>query len=194
MMRLNPSRYCFKEVVMSLRVLFMFMMAVIFISLINTSAMKGQAGVEYGGVASMGGAGVTASAEMPSPKVAPPASAPAAGAKATPGAAFIPAGSADAAAKANLKFFQDHSGLDAARVSLHSVPDHGQAWIDGKFVGTTPLDLKIAPGHHRISVRAPNMQESVRELDMAGKQSQTIDFPLKSLYQNQINIHWPSQK
>jgi hypothetical protein len=74
------------------------------------------------------------------------------------------------------------------------VPDHAQAWIDGRFVGPTPLDMKLAPGHHRLLVRAPNMQESVQDFDLAAKQAQSIDLPLKSSSQNQVIVHWPSQK
>jgi hypothetical protein len=39
------------------------------------------------------------------------------------------------------------------------------------------------------------MQESMREFDLAAKQTQSIDLPLKSAYQGQVNIHWsPQQK
>jgi hypothetical protein len=51
--------------------------------------------------------------------------------------------------------------------------------------------LKLAPAHHRVSVLAPNMQESVREFELAAKQVQQIDLSLKPAYQSQITIHWP---
>jgi hypothetical protein len=115
-----------------------------------------------------------------------------------PGAASGPGGvaggTAEAAAKTNLQFFQTHSGPDAAQVAVHTVPDHASAWIDGRFVGPAPLMLKLAPGHHQVLVRAPNMQETMRELDVTAKQAQSIDVTLKSAYQNQVVIHWPSQK
>jgi hypothetical protein len=54
--------------------------------------------------------------------------------------------------------------------------------------------MKVAPGHPQVLVRAPNMHEAVQEFDLAAKQAQSIDVPLKSSYQNQVILHWPSQK
>jgi hypothetical protein len=182
-----------KEVVMSLRTLCHFA-ATIVLTLMGAAAMHGQAGVEYGTMTS-GSAGVAASVKPPIPNAGLPGSAPSAVPSASSSPTYIPAGTAEAAAKTSRQLFQDHSGPGAAQVSLHTVPNQAQAWIDGKFVGATPLDLKLAPGHHRVLVRAPNMQESMREFDLAAKQTQSIDLPLKSAYQDQVNIHWsPQQK
>ena len=79
-------------------------------------------------------------------------------------------------------------------MSLRTTPVLAQAWIDGKFVGPAPLDLKLAPGHHRLLVRAPNMQDSAQEFDLAAKQAQPIDLALKPSAQSTVVLHWPSQK
>ena len=153
-------------------------------------AMHGQAAAEYG-LAMGNSAGITTALKPPVPNLGLPETTSNAG----PGAAAgVPGGTAESAAKTNRQFFQSHSGPDAAQIAVHTVPDNAQAWIDGKFVGPTPLDLKLAPGHHQVLVRAPNMHEAVREFDLAAKQTQSIDLPLKSSYQNQVVIHWPSQK
>jgi len=34
----------------------------------------------------------------------------------------------------------------------------------------------------------------VRDFDLTAKQTQAIDLAMKSSYQNQVIIHWPSQK
>ena len=156
----------------------------------GAAAMHGQAAAEYG-MAMGNSAGITTAMKPPVPNLGLPETSSNAG----PGAAAgVPGGTAELAAKTNRQFFQSHSGPDAAQVAVHTVPDHAQAWIDAKYLGPTPLDLKLAPGHHQVLVRAPNMQESVREFDLAAKQTQSIDLPLKSSYQNQVVIHWPSQK
>jgi len=153
-------------------------------------AMHGQAAMEYG-MATANSAGITTALKPPVPNLGLPETTSSAG----PGAAAgVPGGTAESAAKTNRQFFQSHSGADAAQVAVRTAPDHAQAWIDGKFVGPTPLDLKLAPGHHQVLVRAPNMHEAVREFNLAAKQTQSIDLPLKSSYQNQVIIHWPSQK
>jgi hypothetical protein len=162
---------------------------IIVLTLMGAAATPGQAAVEYGTLTS-NTAGVAVSVKPPISSVGPPGRASSAGSTATSISALTP----EAIARTNRQFFQGHSGPDAAQISLHSVPDHAQAWIDGKFVGPTPLDLKLAPGHHRLLVRATNMQDSMREFDLAAKQTQPIDLTLKSGYQSQIIIHWASQK
>jgi len=153
-------------------------------------AIHGQAAAEYG-MAMGNSAGITTAMKPPVPNLGLPETTSNAG----PGAAAgVPGGTAESAAKTNRQFFQSHSGPDAAQIAVHTVPDHAQVWIDAKYLGPTPLDLKLAPGHHQVLVRAPNMQESVREFDLTAKQTQSIDLPMKSSYQNQVTIHWSSQK
>ena len=50
------------------------------------------------------------------------------------------------------------------RVSIESRPDSGEAWIDGKFVGTTPMVARLSPGDHTIEVRHPDRSAWKREL------------------------------
>jgi hypothetical protein len=156
-------------------------------------AMHAQSAVEYGILTGNSAAAATASARpaIPIPNLAIPGSPASSGPVAR--AAGVPAGTAEEAAKTNRQFFQGHSGPNAAQVAVHTLPDHADTWIDGRFVGPAPLDLKLAPGHHQLLVRAPTMQESVRDFDLAAKQTQSIDLALKSSYQNQVVIHWPSQ-
>jgi hypothetical protein len=100
----------------------------------------------------------------------------------------------EAAAKANLQFFQAHAGPTAAEIAVRTVPDHASTWVDGRFVGPAPMTLKLAPGHHQILVRALAMRDYTQEFDLAAKQSQPINVALKSSVQNQVVIHWPAQK
>ncbi len=169
--------------------------AVLFVLIFSGAvAMHAQSAVEYGILTGNSAAAATASARpaIPIPNLAIPGSPASSG----PGARStgVPAGTAEEAAKTNRQFFQSHSGPNAAQLAVHTVPDHAEAWIDGKFVGPTPLDMRLAPGHHQMLVRAPNMQESAREFDLAAKQTQSIDLALKSSYQNQVVIHWRAQK
>ena len=167
--------------------------AIFILTLTWTAGTHAQSVVEYGAMtANSAGAAASARPLIPMPNFEIPGSPSGPGAASGPGG--VAGGTAEAAAKTNLQFFQTHSGPDAAQVAVHTVPDHASAWIDSKFVGPTPLTLKLAPGHHQVLVRAPNMQETARELDVTAKQAQSIDVALKSAYQNQVVIHWPSQK
>ena len=167
--------------------------ALFILIIMGSVAMHGQAAAEYG-MATANSAGITTALKPPVPNMGLPETKSNAGSGAASSSGGVPGGTAESAAKTNRQFFQSHSGPDAAQIAVHTVPDHAQAWIDGKYLGPTPLDLKLAPGHHQVLVRAPNMHESVRELDLTAKQTQSIDLPMKSSYQNQVVIHWPSQK
>ncbi len=176
---------------MSLLTLRYFAVIIVF-TLMGAPAMRGQAAVEYGTLTS-NIAGVATSVKPPDLTKVLPGSASSAGSSARSSFVSIPTVSPEEAAKANRQFFLGHAGPDAAQISLHTAPDHAAAWIDGKYIGPAPLDLKLAPGHHQLLVRAPNMQESIREFDVTAKQTLPIELTLKSGYQSGVTVHWPSK-
>ncbi len=168
------------------------------LSMIGAAGLHAQGVAEYGMTTTVPATAATAAGNGKSlfPKITLPGDQPNSGAAAAaPGLTSAgPTATPEAIAKDNLQFFQSHAGADAASVTVHSVPDHASVWIDGKYVGPSPANLKLAPGHHQVLVRAPNMQESMQGFDLTAKQTQSMDFALKPSYQNQVMIHWPSQK
>ena len=154
------------------------------------SIAHGQAAVEYGNLAS-GTASAIASVKPTMPGANLPGGASGSGTSSRPAAA---SSSPEAIAKTNKQFFQTHSGPNAAQISVHTIPDKAAVWIDGKFVGPAPLDLKLAAGHHQALVRSPNMQQSEQEFELAEKQVLMIGFTLKSAYPSQMILQWPSHK
>jgi len=177
---------------MPIRVL-RFLVISFFVTLVGTTVTHAQAIVEYGAItANSAGAAASARPLIPMPNIGIP------GSPSGAGSASGPAGAAGAtpeqAAKANLQFFQTHAGPNAAQIALRAAPDHASVWIDGRFVGLAPLNLKVAPGHHQVLVRAPNMHESMQNFDLAAKQTQSIDVALKAASQTQVMVHWPGQK
>jgi PEGA domain-containing protein len=170
--------------------------AVLGFALLWAAGLHAQAAAEYGmATATSGSASASGKALVPFPNITLPGAGSNSGGGA-PGSvsAGVPAGTAESAARENMQFFQSHAGPNAASVSVHTLPDHASVWIDGRFLGPAPVNMKLAPGHHQALVRAPNMQESTQSFDLGAKQAQSVDFALKSSYQNQVVIHWPSQK
>jgi hypothetical protein len=173
-----------------------FSAALFVFALSGTPVLHSQSAVEYGIMTGNSAAATAGAARIPFPNVGMPG-APGNAGPSAPGVsapAGVTAGTAETAAKSNLQFFQSHAGADAGSIGIHTVPEHASVWVDGKFLGSAPVDLKLAPGHHQVLVRAPNMQESTREFDVAAKQVQSLDFALKSAYQNQVVIHWGQQQ
>lgn len=146
------------------------------------AAVHAQAAAEYGGL--VGNSATAASSakikvpnmKMPEPGGAngsAPAGQPVAGQPVKP---LNP----DAAAAANRQFLQTQAGANAALVSLRSTPDHAQVFVDTRYVGTAPLDLKLAPGRHDVMMRAQGMSVLTQSVELAAKTPKEISVTLKS--------------
>ncbi len=61
----------------------------------------------------------------------------------------------------NRKALQQRAGEDAAILALESVPSDALVYLDGTFVGRTPLQLTVAPGKYKVEMR--DEQESAGE-------------------------------
>lgn len=48
-------------------------------------------------------------------------------------------------------------------VSIESRPDMAEVWVDGKFVGTTPLGYRLLPGDHKVELVRPRVMGQFRE-------------------------------
>ena len=152
----------------------------------GVATVQAQSAVEYGSLTSK--AAVAASrAKLPDLKLTLPT--PASGARSP----HLPAPSGEPDAATNRLALQQRAGPDAAEILLRSVPDHAQVWIDALFVGTTPLELKLAPGHHRVLMRASDMKDGHEEVELVGKQTRQVVLSLKSRYSNKVYLNWPSR-
>ena len=145
------------------------------------AAAHAQAAAEYGGlVGNSATAASSAKIKVPNMKVPDPAAANSSSApgqpKTTSSAKPL---SPDEAAAANRQFLLTQAGASAATLSLRSTPDHAQVFVDTRFVGAAPLDLKLAPGHHEIMIRAQGMEIAHQSLDLAAKESKPLAVTLK---------------
>jgi PEGA domain-containing protein len=136
---------------------------------VAVSSVQAQGAAEYAGVTSAvatAAAGAKIKAKpptLPSAKEGPRASAPQPVVR-----------SGEAAATANRQALEGRAGPDAARVLLRSMPEQVQVWIDARFVGSTPFELKLAPGHHEILMRAPDMASLRQSIELQGKQTREV--------------------
>jgi len=137
-----------------------------------------QAAAEYGSVTSKAAA-AAAKAKPLAPSLTPPAQ---------PPSAHLPVQSAEAAAVANCRALKERAGPDAAKLSLRSVPDHAQVWIDTLFVGATPLELAVAPGTHQLEMRGVGMESARQKVELLPKQSLQVTVSLKPYYRNKISL------
>ena len=55
-------------------------------------------------------------------------------------------------------------------VTIDSRPDFSEVWIDGKFVGSAPLNYRLAPGDHKIELVHPRYATWTRTLTVNADQ------------------------
>ena len=60
--------------------------------------------------------------------------------------------------------------VHAVPVHIDSRPDLAEVWIDGKFVGSTSLSYRLAPGEHKIELVRPRYASWSRTLTVAPDQ------------------------
>jgi hypothetical protein len=65
-------------------------------------------------------------------------------------------------------------------ISVRSVPERAEVYIDGNFVGNTPLrDFRLAPGVHQIEVRHSGFATWRRELTVQAGTPVAVDANLE---------------
>ncbi|OIP30184.1 MAG: hypothetical protein AUK47_25710 [Deltaproteobacteria bacterium CG2_30_63_29] len=70
------------------------------------------------------------------------------------------------------------SGSGPAEITLNAIP-WGQAYLDGKKLGTTPKKLDVEPGKHELEISFPAKQKKVNKtikVKAGSKSSYTYDF------------------
>jgi hypothetical protein len=151
---------------------------VLVLSLMGVAQARGQSAAEYGSVTAKSAVTTTKpskpSVEAPAPEQL--------------GATPLPVQTGEKVAAANRRAFEEQAGPDAAKVSFGSVPVGAQVWVDGKFVGTAPLELTLAPGPHRVEMRSAGMEGIRQDIRLLAKQSQRVVLTLKPRYPQKITL------
>lgn len=57
---------------------------------------------------------------------------------------------------------------DGARVEFSSDPNGGEIFVNGKFVGSTPSKISLAPGEYRVEIRKRGYETWQRDVTITG--------------------------
>jgi hypothetical protein len=68
---------------------------------------------------------------------------------------------------------------ELATVAVRSTPDGADITVDGKFMGSTPSNLRLTPGDHSVSVEKPGFKPWQREVTLTAASSPTISATLE---------------
>jgi hypothetical protein len=99
-----------------------------------------------------------------------------------------PAATEDPSGEANRKVLEQRAGRDAAKLLLQSDPSEALAYIDGRFVGRTPVELTVAPGRYKVEMNGEHEEVGERLVGVLPNEKQQVEITLASHYPASITI------
>jgi hypothetical protein len=93
------------------------------------------------------------------------------------------------AEEANRRKLEEKAGRDPANILLRSSPAGAQIYVNGAFVGHTPLLLSVAPGKYKVEMRGQRDDFAVRTIGLMARDTQAITLVLRARYPSDISIH-----
>jgi hypothetical protein len=142
---------------------------------------RGQAAAEYAGTASISASTIAAEKPVmvpaPSKPVAPKRSQ----------HLVIPTGPPPEAV--NRKALEQSAGRDASKLLLRSTPSPAQVWVDGAFVGETPMLLIVAPGKYQVEARGQRLESAKETVALLPRETREVSFKMAVMYPTTVSIH-----
>jgi hypothetical protein len=104
------------------------------------------------------------------------------------GSAHLNAGSGPTTAALNRRILERQAGRDAGKLLLRSEPSGAQAWIDGLFIGKTPVLLLLAPGKHRMEIHGPRQKFAAGVLELLPRETRDVAMNLTVRYPTNVIV------
>jgi PEGA domain-containing protein len=106
-----------------------------------------------------------------------------------PGSPHLLAKTGPPAEEANRRNLEENAGRDPANILLRSSPAGAQIYINGAFVGHTPLLLSVAPGKYKVEMRGQRDDFAVRTIGLMARDTQEITLMLSTRYPSRVSTH-----
>jgi hypothetical protein len=88
----------------------------------------------------------------------------------------------------NRKALEENAGKDAANILMRSSPSGAQIYINGAFVGHTPLLLNVAPGKYKVEMRGQRDDFAETTVGLLAGDTQKITLTLSARYPNRVSM------
>lgn len=89
----------------------------------------------------------------------------------------------------NRRALEEKAGKDAAKMLLRSEPSGARVWINGAFVGMTPILLIVPPGKYQIKVADDRSDHGEQALGLLPHETHEVVLHLAAHYPTQVAIH-----
>jgi PEGA domain len=86
----------------------------------------------------------------------------------------------------NRKALEERAGLDGGKLLLRSVPSQARVFVDGDYVGHTPLLLIVAPGKYKIQMQGPGEESGEKTVGLSPKETREVVLALTARYPNHV--------
>jgi hypothetical protein len=83
---------------------------------------------------------------------------------------------------------EQRAGQDAAKLLLQSEPSEAMAFVDGMFVGRTPVLLTVPPGKYQVEMRGKREEFGERLVGLLPNETQQLTLTLVSRYPATISV------
>lgn len=88
----------------------------------------------------------------------------------------------------NRRALEEKAGKDAAKMLLRSEPSGARVWVNGAFVGMTPILLIVPPGKYQIKVADNRLDHGEQALGLLPHETREVVLRLASHYPTQVAI------
>lgn len=88
----------------------------------------------------------------------------------------------------NRNALEQKSGRDASKLLLRSTPSSAQVWVNGAFVGSTPLLLIVPPGTYELEVRGQRFESAKQTVTLLPRETREVSLKMAVLYPTNVSI------
>ena len=158
--------------------------------LAGATSSRAQDTVEYGSAAASSSAKTASIGKVlkPATAVMPSASKSAPANSSKTGSSYLTIPTGPPADVVNRMALEKKAGKDAAKMLLRSTPSGARIWVNGEFVGSTPLLLIVPPGKYRIKMADSRLDSAQQEFGVLPHETREIMLPLKVRYPASVSI------
>lgn len=88
----------------------------------------------------------------------------------------------------NRRALEKKAGKDAAKILLRSNPNGARIWLNGAFVGTTPILLIVPPGKYRVKMSDDRLDSAEQEIGLLPREIRDVLLHLAVYYPTHVSI------
>ena len=93
-----------------------------------------------------------------------------------------------AASEANRIAFEQTAGKEAAKLELKSIPSGALAYVEGRLVGHTPVQVVLAPGKYRVEMNGEHQAVGESMVGLLPNDKQQLELKLTSDYPANVTV------